>query len=161
VHSELKIEAVSQLVLGTWPLLETLTVTFEDLTEQIVNTVVTGDWPMLKELHINVRGCNLWDRQRVDSWQAIEQGCHDVCRSRWPGLQVANFPDSKALEKRLDRQEQRMSLVNLIQKQAVDSFDSLEELRLKELELKEVELEEFKLEEFELLNNKAYNRLWT
>jgi len=113
VHTELLMEAALPLVSGNWPVLETLTVTFTHVNEQVVNTIVTGDWPMLKELHIEIENsAHHWDRHRVDSWQTIEQGCYDVCKTRWPGLKV-KLPDAKELQMRLDRQEQRTSWVNL------------------------------------------------
>ncbi len=81
VYTELSMEAALSLVSGNWPVLETLTITFTHVDEQVVNTIVTGDWPMLKELHIEADNSACpWDRHRVDSWQITEQGCYDVCK---------------------------------------------------------------------------------
>ena len=85
VHLELDMEGISQLVSGNWPLLETLVLTLTDVNELVFSTIVAGDWPMLKKLHIDIKGnAAAWDRQRVDSWQTIEQECYNVCNKRLP-----------------------------------------------------------------------------
>lgn len=80
-------EAVSQLTLGDWPLLEVLMVGVEYLDKQVVSTLTQGHWPMLKELHVINKDSEL----RYQSWdfgrQAIEEECKSVCRNRWPDVQ--------------------------------------------------------------------------
>lgn len=105
VHLELDMEAISQLVSGSWPLLENLVLTLTDVNELVFSTIVTGDWPMLKRMHIDIKGNTYhWVRQQVDSWQTIEQGCYNVYKIRSPGLKL-KLPDTKEVRERLDRQD--------------------------------------------------------
>ncbi len=91
------------MVLGNWPLLQLLMVTFIDLDEQVVHTLTTGKWPMLKELHVGIRPYPKWELHTVVSWQAIEQLCESMCRQEWPDLEVLNIPSAQDMRMRMER----------------------------------------------------------
>ena len=91
-------EGASQLVLGKWPLLEDLEVSFSFLHEQLFKTIIQGDWPKLKELSIStdVADDTVRDWQQVRAWQTVEQKGRKMCMSTWPDLRVLKLPSAPA-----------------------------------------------------------------
>ena len=96
-------EGASQLVLGKWPLLEKLAVSFSFLHEQLFKTIIQGDWPTLKELEISTSVADWtddpvyeWSKQQVQAWQTSEDKCRSMCMSTWPDLRVLKLPSVPA-----------------------------------------------------------------
>ena len=92
-------EGASQLVLGKWPLLEELEVSFSLLHEQLFQTIIQGDWPTLKKLDIGTSAASgpnntvhHWSEQQIEAWKAVAEKCRNMCMSTWPGLRVLNLP---------------------------------------------------------------------
>ncbi len=96
-------EAASQLVLGQWPLLETLMVSFKLLDEHIIKMLLEGKWPMLKELQIDIvpfieyatnKRLPGWNKEIVQHWQTVEDHCRSRCENRWQCLEALYLPHS-------------------------------------------------------------------
>ena len=99
-NNNIQPEGASQLVLGEWPLLEQLAVSFFALHEQLFKTIIEGDWPILKELNISTSFADPmhdWSKQQIPGWQTVEPKCRKMCISTWPDLRVLSLPPAPLL----------------------------------------------------------------
>ena len=100
-------EAASQLVRAHWPLLESLTVSFKFVDDITIKSLIKGKWPLLKELAVDTTTSSShdpfvgWDKQRLQAWQNVEEGCMQMCRDRWQQLESLELPCAQHISAQL------------------------------------------------------------
>ena len=100
-------EAASQLARAHWPLLESLIVSFKFADDTAIKSLIKGNWPLLKELVVDTTTSSShepyvgWDKQRLQAWQNVEEGCRQMCQDRWQQLESLELPRAQHISARL------------------------------------------------------------